>query len=189
MTTIHTPRLTLRPWQMSDFDDFYEYAKHPDVGTHAGWKPHESREESAEILVKFIESDDVWAIELKENSKVIGQLKIYPDENRGKFSESNSAKLINYALSKEYWGLGYATEAVKCAVKYLFEEMETEILTAFHFPNNNGSKRVIEKCGFSYECTIAQGYKNYNGQIYDSVCHSMLKSEYEQLKQNGGFTP
>ncbi|MDR0286358.1 MAG: GNAT family N-acetyltransferase [Clostridiales bacterium] len=68
-------------------------------------------------------SNNVWASVLKESGKVIGHMKIYPDENHGKFSERNSAKLITYALSECYWGKGYMTEVVKRVVKYAFDEM------------------------------------------------------------------
>ena len=175
MEIVETERLIVRNWQLDDLDDYYEYAKKPNVGSMAGWKPHSSKDESLNHLKSFIENDEVWAIVLKENSKIIGHLKIYPDENRGKFSERNSAKLINYALSEDYWGKGYMTEAVKTAVKYTFGEMNIEVLTAFYFPHNISSKRVLEKCGFEYECVIEQGYKSYDGQIFDSVCYSIWK--------------
>jgi putative acetyltransferase len=178
MNTIETERLILRGWKLEDLDDFHEYAKNPNVGPMAGWEPHSSKEVSLNALKSFIEEDDRWAIVLKENRKVIGTLRIYSDENRGKFSERNSAKLITYVLSPDYWGKGYMTETVKRVVKYAFDEMNIELLTAFHFPHNIRSKRVIEKCGFQYEVTIEQGYKNYDGQIFDSVCHSILKSDY-----------
>ena len=176
MNTLETERLILRKWQLDDLDDYYAYAKNPNIGSMAGWKPHSSKEESLTHLKSFIENDEVWAIVLKENGKVIGHLKIYPDENRGKFSERYSAKLINYALSEDYWAKGYMTEAVKSAVKYAFDEMNIEVLTAFHFPHNVSSKRILEKCGFEYECVIEQGYNNYDGQIFDSVCHSIWKT-------------
>ena len=41
-----TERLTLRPWRLSDLDDFFEYASVDGVGQMAGWKPHENKEES-----------------------------------------------------------------------------------------------------------------------------------------------
>ena len=47
---IETERLILRPFEESDLDDFYEYAKNDNVGPNAGWKPHESKEESEKIL-------------------------------------------------------------------------------------------------------------------------------------------
>lgn len=178
MKIIETERLILRDLRISDLDDFYKYAKNINVTSMLNWKPHLNREVSLEFLKTYVENNDVWAIVLKENEKVIGHLKIYPDENRGKYSETNSAKLITYALSEDYWGKGYMTEALKCAIKYAFDEMNIELLTAFHIPHNIRSKRVIEKCGFQYETTIEQGYKYYDGQIFDSVCHSIFKSDY-----------
>ena len=49
-TTIESERLILRYWQMGDLSDFYEYASVPGVGEMAGWKHHESMEESKKIL-------------------------------------------------------------------------------------------------------------------------------------------
>ncbi len=174
MKTIETERLILRGWQLDDLDDLYEYAKNPNVGLMAGWEPHSSKEVSLNVLKSFIENDDRWAIVLKESGKVIGSLRIYPDENRGKYY----AKYINYALSADYWGKGYMTEAVKRVIKYAFEEMYIDLLSAFHYPHNIRSKRVIEKCGFQYEVTLKQSQKIYDGQILDSVCYYILKSEY-----------
>ncbi|MDE5994700.1 MAG: GNAT family N-acetyltransferase [Oscillospiraceae bacterium] len=119
---------------------------------------------------------------MKENQKVIGHLKIYPDENRGKYL----AKYISYALSADYWGKGYMTEAVKRIIGYAFEEMEIDLLTAFHYPHNTRSKRVIEKCGFKYETTIKQGQTIYDGQVFDTVCYSILREDYFRDIQCGG---
>ena len=43
---IETQRLLLRPWQETDLEDFYEYAKVDGVGQMAGWLPHKDLEES-----------------------------------------------------------------------------------------------------------------------------------------------
>ena len=175
MKTLETGRLILRGWQLSDLDDYHEYAKNPNIGSMAGWKPHTDKEESLAQLKLFIGNDDAWAIVLKENEKTIGHLKMTADENRGKFSERGSAKLISYALSENYWAKGYMTEAVRKVVEYVFNEKGVELLTAFHSPHNVSSRHVLEKCGFEYECIIEQGYKNYDGQYFDSICHSILK--------------
>ena len=47
---LETERLILRPWRESDAADLYEYAKDSRVGPIAGWPPHKSVEESAEII-------------------------------------------------------------------------------------------------------------------------------------------
>src|SRR5699024_3149042 len=96
-------RLILRAWGLEDIDDFFEYAKDPDVGpnagwkpheskeeslfsniaklsSYAGWKPHESKEESLAILENFIEGDEVWAIVDKETGKAIGSIGAHEDD-------------------------------------------------------------------------------------------------------------
>jgi len=70
------------------------------------------------------------------------------------------------------------TEAVQRAIKYVFEDMQIDLLSVFHYPHNLISKRVIEKCGFEYEGIIKQGCKRYDGQIFDAVFYSILKSDY-----------
>lgn len=145
---------------MEDLDDFYEYARNPKVyNMMTGWKPHDCKQESKDALKSFIERNDAWAIVFKEIGKVIGQIRLYPDFNRGKFSERNSAKFINYALSEDYWGKGYMTETVNCVVEYAFDEMNVESLIAFHLTDNIGTRRIIEKCGFKYELHLKMELK------------------------------
>lgn len=176
MRVLETERLLLRGWMLDDLDDLYEYAQNVDVGVMQGWKPHESKEESLVALNSFIADEERWAIVLKENNKVIGSIKTSPDENRGRYY----AKYVSYVLSADYWGKGYMTEAISRIIKYVFEEMNLDLLSAFHYPNNNRSKRVLERCGFQYETTIKQGQKIYNGQVFDTVCYSILAEKYFQ---------
>ena len=49
-----TKRLLLRPWRVSDRDDLYAYASVQGVGPMAGWREHDSPEESERILEMFI---------------------------------------------------------------------------------------------------------------------------------------
>lgn len=47
---LETPRLILRPSELSDAECLFEYAKDPDVGPIAGWHEHKSVEESREVI-------------------------------------------------------------------------------------------------------------------------------------------
>ena len=49
-TTLRTKRLILRPWKESDVDDLFEYASVDGVGQMAGWKPHQTIEESKSLI-------------------------------------------------------------------------------------------------------------------------------------------
>ena len=148
METLETKRLLLRDWRLSDADDLYIYASNPHIASLACWRAHTSREDSLNATRYFIDNPLSLALELKETGRVIGQLRIDPDRNRGLFSARESAKLLSYALSESYWNRGLMTEAVARAVQYTFEELQTEVLTAFHLPENISSQRVLEKCGF-----------------------------------------
>ena len=147
---LKTERLTLRPWTYDDLDDFYEYASVKGVGEMAGWKPHENKEKSLEILKHFIEGRHVFAIVYKENNKVIGSLGVERYGSEEKLTEfvDYKGREIGYVLSKDYWNKGIMTEAVKRMIDYLFNELDYDFLLCGHFDFNLQSKRVQEKCGF-----------------------------------------
>ncbi len=173
MERLETSRLILRKWRITDAEDLFDVMKSYSV-LMGGWKPHSDINMSVEALNEYIESDERWAVELKSSGKVIGSVRVYPDNNRGKFY----AKAINYVLSEDCWGNGYMTEAVKRIIKYLFEEMNVDLISAFHYPDNIKSRKVLENCGFEYEITIENGSRRYDGQFFDAVCYSILKSDY-----------
>ena len=147
---IETNRLILRPWKLSDVDDFYEYAHVDGVGQMAGWKPHENKEKSAIILNDFIQGKKTFAIEYKENHKVIGSLGVEFYKLEDKLTEFNNYKgrSIGYVLSKDYWGRGLMPEAVKAVIDYLFNVLNYDFLLCSHYDFNKQSARVQEKCGF-----------------------------------------
>lgn len=162
---LKTDRLILRPWRLTDLDDFYEYAKVDGVGQMAGWLPHENKEKSLVILNMFIEEKKTFAIVYK--GKVIGSLGIeeYSEHHLPEYKDK-SGREIGYVLSKDYWGLGIMPEALKEVIKYCFEELKLDFLVCGHFTDNNQSRRVQEKCGFYHYKLIK--YKTRYGIIKDS---------------------
>jgi len=174
MKILETKRLLLREFQESDLEDLFEYAKSPNVGSNAGWAPHKSQEDSSNIIKMFMEGEEVWALVYKENNKVIGSLGLHTDKLRS----TEDVKMLGYVLSEEYWGRGLMAEASKAVIQYAFDELNIYLLTVHHYLINQRSKRVIEKCGFTYEGTLRHAAKIYNGSIYDLVCYSMTKDEY-----------
>ncbi len=119
MKTLETERLLLRPFEEGDLHDVYEYAKSPNVGPAAGWKPHGCVAETEAVLLGFIKSGDVWAVVYKPEGKVIGSVGLHKDRKRD--AELN-AKMLGYAFGEAYWGMGLCTEAAREAIRYAFEE-------------------------------------------------------------------
>lgn len=147
---IETPRLILRSWKEEDLHDLYEYASVEGVGEKAGWNHHQSLDESGRILAFFIKGKKTFAIEYKENGKVIGSVGVEPRHEDSELPDELQGREIGYVLSKDYWGRGLMPEAVKAVMEYCFQKLDYDYLTCGHFNHNDRSRRVVEKCGFRY---------------------------------------
>lgn len=147
---LETERLILRAFKDSDLNDFYEYASEYGVGEMAGWKHHESIEETKEILDLFTKEDKTFAICLKANNKVVGSVGVEKYGMEDKLTEffNYKGREIGYVLSKEYWGKGIMPEAVNAVINYLFNERSLDFLICGYVGFNKQSKRVQEKLGF-----------------------------------------
>ena len=77
----------------------------------------------------------------------------------------------------------YDCEFLETSVSSVFEEMGLEVLSISHFPFNQRSRRVIEKCGFRYEGTLRKSAVLHDGSVCDEVCYSLLKEEYQRNKE------
>lgn len=69
-----TERLILRPWAETDAVDLYRYAKDDRVGPIAGWPPHSSVDNSAEIIRTVFSAPETYAVCLKEDNRAIGSI-------------------------------------------------------------------------------------------------------------------
>jgi RimJ/RimL family protein N-acetyltransferase len=57
---------------------------------------------------------------------------------------------ISYGVAPEHQGKGYATEAAEALVAYAFRNGQVRVVRAHTLPENEASKRVLEKCGFRF---------------------------------------
>lgn len=73
---LKTERLILRPWEESDAQSLFEYAKNPDVGPIAGWPPHKSVEESLHVIKNVFNGKECYAICEKDNHIAIGAIEL-----------------------------------------------------------------------------------------------------------------
>ena len=179
MQTLESARLILRNFTERDTDDLYRYAVDPDVGPRAGWKPHESREESLAIVQMFMQDDNVWAIERKSDHRVIGSLGLHND----KWRNLPDARMFGYVLAQDSWGHGYMSEAVSRAMHYGFLDAGMRLLSVSHYTFNDRSRRVIEKCGFVYEGTLRQTFLRHDGAVFDEAVYSLTREEWLNNQQ------
>ena len=98
----------------------------------------------------------IWMIELKDGTH-IGELCFKGIE------ESGSAE-IGYGIAEDRQGCGYATEAVKAAVTWAFQQNTINCVTAEADKDNTASIRVLEKSGFEPTGRIGE-----EGPIYQKA--------------------
>ena len=160
---LETDRLILRAWEITDLDDFFEYASVEGVGEKAGWEHHKSKDKSLEILKMFIEEKKVFAIVLKENQKVIGSIGIEElSEELDKDLDNLLGRELGYVLNKDYWNKGIMKEAISKVVDYCFNTLKLNFLMASYFNHNIASKKVLENLNFKFykDIIIETRYNN-----------------------------
>ena len=147
-----TKRLILRPWNESDAESLYEYAKEESVGPIAGWPVHTSVENSREIIREVLSAPETYAVCLKEDNKAIGSIGLIPPQYSHRKAEDGETE-VGYWIGVPFWGKGYIPEAVKRLEQYAFLDLGATSLWCGYYDGNEKSKRCQMKCGFKYDHT------------------------------------
>ncbi len=164
-------RLSLRPFTIDDIDAVLLYASDNIVTKYLTWPSYTDISQVEEVVKKYyIGKEGVFAIELESEQKCIGciGLILYIEHNKASFG---------YVLNREYWNKGYMTEALNIILDFSFSKLELNRVEATHYIGNEGSGRVMQKCGMKYEGTGIQEVKvKY---IYQDVIHyAILRDEW-----------
>lgn len=146
---LETERLILRPWNETDAEELYRYAKDDRVGPIAGWPVHTSVENSREIILTVLSKEGTYAVLLKETGQLAGSIGLMIGKESNLVITDSEAE-IGYWIGVPFWGQGLIPEAVSELVRYAFEELKLDKLWCGYFDGNDKSRRVQEKCGFIY---------------------------------------
>ncbi len=147
-TGLLTERLQLRPWTLDDHAAFLAIVQDPAVMRYIGPGVIWSAAQVTEFIGRHMELQVrhgycLWAVCPRERGTLVGFCGGRP------WSETEVE--IGWRLAQACWGKGYATEAARCAVKYLQEACGATRLMAHAQLANTGSIRVMEKLGMRYE--------------------------------------
>lgn len=154
---LETKRLILRPWQESDAESLYEYAKSPEVGPIAGWPVHTSVQNSREIIKSVLAVPETYAVCLKEDNRAIGSIGLMIGKASNLDIPDDEGE-IGYWIGVPFWGQGLIPEACEELIRHAFEDLKLKNLWCGYFDGNEKSKRAQEKCGFKYDYTIKDVY-------------------------------
>ena len=181
--TIETERLVLRRFKYTDDDSMLRnWIADEKIQTMYAEPVYSTKAEVRELLDKYIgsyEKDDYyrWAVIEKSSNECIGQIAYFLVDSKNHFAE------IEYCIGADYQCRGYATEAAKAVIEYGFERINLHKVQICTKTINAPSKRVIEKCGLTYEGTL-RDYFYMDGEYVGRHYFSILRSEYEDMKNN-----
>lgn len=83
---------------------------------------------------------------------------------------------LGYWMGERYAGKGLMTDAVRCVLPYVFDELRLHRLEAASMPENHRSVRLLEKVGFTRE-GFARRYLMIDGQWRDHLLFAMLADD------------
>lgn len=171
---LETKRLLLRPWEESDAEECYRYAKDPQVGPIAGWPVHTSVENSRQIIRDVLMVPETYAIVLKETGLPIGSIGLHHND----LAEKDDEAELGYWLGVPYWGQGMVPEASREVLRHAFEDLKLERVWCAYYDGNEKSRRVQEKLGFRYQWTSEEVPVRQMGEVREGYVNLLTKTEW-----------
>ena len=176
---IETERLILRRLTVNDSEvAFKNWCCNPNVARYTLWDAHKSVDTTINLYTaweKLYEKEDTfrWIVELKDTHDLIGTIDV-ADSHYLSFG----AVEIGYCYGEDFWGKGYATEALKRVIKYLFDEVGLDVIYADHMEKNPNSGKVMKKSGMTYEGIRRGRVIDHDGIRNNLISYSITKEEY-----------
>lgn len=170
---VETERLYFRRFNLNDAKELAKQLNHRDMLENLLHLPYPYTIDHARWWIlqhdELFDHDRIYefAIILKETNKLIGSIGL-------SYIEKNKHGETGYWIAKDYWGKGYATEALKGLIKWAFEEKDFHKVIASHFARNKASGKVMQKAGMTYEgCQKEHILKD--GVFHDSILYGIIK--------------
>jgi ribosomal-protein-alanine N-acetyltransferase len=155
MVENETERLILLPWSSEYFDDLFRMLAKPEVARYILREKPITQSKCLEISRAWVGQWDrygygPWAAIEKTSGQWIGKigLKFLDDLPLQDKCE------VGWILDPEFWGKGFATEGGKAAVRFGFDRAKLTRIISTTVPENIASRRVMEKCGLTYQGLI-----------------------------------
>lgn len=174
---LETDRLFLRRFCSDDWRGLYEYLSHEEV---VKFEPYNvlNEEECKQEAIDRSHNDAFWAVCLKENGKLIGNVYFQRQE-----PEEFMTWEIGYVFNPKYYGKGYATEACKRVMKYAFEQLGAHRIIGRCDPENLSSWRLMERLSMRREGYFKKPAffkKSADGKPiwHDAYQYSILEEEF-----------
>ena len=161
---IETRRLILRSPGAQDIPRIAALANDPDVARMTQRMPHPFGLADAEAFVLHVAAQDpARAVAFVIEHEDLGPVGVI-----GLHESGDPAPETGYWIGREFWGRGFATEALDGALAWASRKWKRRALVAGHFADNPASGRVLEKAGFLYTGETRRAWSQARGAQADT---------------------
>ena len=151
-----TSRLLLRPFTPADASALQKLANDPAIAAGSLTLPHPYPRGLAERWIASHpdhwrqQSAVIFAITEQTSRRLLGSISLVLREERQRDRSLWLIGALGYWLGREFWGLGYMSEAVASLLAFAFEELGVDCIEAEHRRDNPASGRVLLKNGLRF---------------------------------------
>lgn len=173
---LETERLLIRDLTLDDKQAVFNYRSDAEANKFQSWIP-----ETLEDVEQFIERNnkefnqpESWyqvLITEKDSKAVIGDIGIHF------FGSENLQAELGITLNKDFQGRGYASEALKGVINFLFGDLKKHRIMASVDPENIDSLKLMERIGFRKEGHFVKSLFWKNNWT-DDVIYALLREEW-----------
>jgi len=173
---LESSRLRLRPHRDDDLDALFEMQSDPRVmryWSYPAWTERRQAEERLTEIYRQLRESDVyiWAIADRASDRMLGNTALF-SINRGQ-----ALAEVGYSLMTKCQGQGFAQEAMRLTLGFVFDELGLERVEADIDPRNAPSCRLVERLGFVREGLLRERWR-VNGEICDTAFYGLLRREF-----------
>ena len=142
-----TPRLVLRKLTEQDTDAIQALRSNEQVNTYLNRKGPVSKQQALDFIHKVVSNTDkgesvYWCIELQDSPQLVGTICLW------NFNHLKKMVDIGYELLLDFQGKGLMQEAMQAVLKYAFDVLKLETITALSHKDNAKSIHLLLKNHF-----------------------------------------
>jgi len=150
---LQTQRLHLRPVRINDAAELFAGRGDPEVMKYWDWPAQESVDQVRTVIQNHLAEiasgrTQWWAVAMSPRGPAIGEVDLSEIDLHHKRAE------VGFLFRRTVWGQGLAREAMERVMRYGFDELGLERLSARFHAGNEASRGLLEKLGFAYEGTL-----------------------------------
>ncbi|MDI2130195.1 GNAT family N-acetyltransferase [Yinghuangia seranimata] len=189
-----TDRMRLRPFTEDDVDNLVALDADPEVMRFLdGGKPTPRERVVSEVMPRVLRGFPVlggapgmWAAEERATGAFLGWFEMRPVD-----AESAEILELGYRLRREAWGRGLATEGSLTLVDKAFTEyVGVERIVADTMTVNSRSRRVMEKCGLTFQRTFFQDWPELiDGSEHGEVEYALTRDRWAARRADPEAAP